>query len=78
MGAIEGKLDIETVRETLSPVSLVDQQILLNTLGGRMPYGFRMAGADGVTVSRRVMRKAEQTLRRIRTVSNRLDEILAE
>ena len=77
-GAREGKLDIERVRETLSPVSLIDQQILLNTLGGRMPYGFRMAGADGATISRRVMRKAEQTLRRIRTVSNRLDETLAE
>ena len=76
-GASGAKLNIEKVREILSPVPLTDQRVLLNTLGGRMPYGFRISGADGATVSTRVMRKAEQTLRRIRTVSTRLDESLS-
>jgi biotin operon repressor len=75
-GASRGKLGIEQVRDTLSPVPLADQRVLLNTLGGRMPYGFRISGADGPTVSTRVMRKAEQTLRRLRTVASRLDESL--
>ncbi len=75
-GASRGKLGIEQVRDILSPVPLSDQRVLLNTLGGRMPYGFRISGADGPTVSTRVMRKAEQTLRRLRTVASRLDESL--
>jgi len=75
-GASKGKLDIDRVRDIISPVPLADQRVLLNTLGGRMPYGFRMAGADGAVVSTMVMRKAEQTLRRIRTVASRLDESL--
>ncbi len=75
-GARNRSLDIDGVRETLTPVSLNDQRVLLNTLGGRMPYGFRVAGADGSSVSTRVMRRAERTLRRLRTVAQRLDESL--
>ena len=75
-GASTSSLDIDGVRDALSPVSLDDQRVLLNTLGGRMPYGFRVAGADGNSVSTRVMRKAERTLRRLRTVAQRLDESL--
>ncbi len=75
-GASKGILNIDRVQEILSPVPLTDQRVLLNTLGGRMPYGFRMSGSDGAAVSARVMRKAEQTLRRIRTVASRLDEAL--
>ena len=76
-GASKASLDIEGVREILSQVPLEDQRILLNLLGGRMPYGFRMSGADGASVSNRVMRNAERTLRRIRTVAARLDDCIA-
>ena len=41
-----------------------------------MPYGFRIAGADGKAVSSRVMIGASRTLRRIRTVAERLDAIV--
>ena len=64
------------MREALSPVHLEDQRILLNTLGGRLAYGYRIAGADGGSVSRSIMRRAERTLRRLRTVAQRLDESL--
>ena len=70
-------LTIEKVSEILSPVSIRDQRILLNTLGGRMPYGIRIAGADGAAVLQRVSRKADRTLRRISTVSERMDAILS-
>ena len=50
-------LTIEKVSEILSPVSIKDQRILLNTLGGRMPYGIRIAGSDGAAVSQRVSRR---------------------
>ena len=73
-GVRKGTLDIEGVRARLSPLPLEDQRILLNTLGGRMPYGYRMAGSDGTIVTTKVMRRAERTLRRLRTVAERLDE----
>ena len=75
-GARSGSLDIDGVREALTSVPLEGQRILLNTLGGRLAYGYRIAGADGGSVSRSVMRRAERTLRRLRTVAQRLDESL--
>ena len=75
-GAKSGSLDIDGVREALAPVPLEGQRILLNTLGGRLAFGYRIAGADGHSVSRSVMRSAERTLRRLRTVAQRLDESL--
>ena len=75
-GARNGTLDIDGVREALSSVPLEVQRILLNTLGGRLAYGYRIAGADGGSLSTRVMHRAERTLRRLRTVAQRLDESL--
>ena len=75
-GARNGSLDIDGVREALAPVPLEDQRILLNTLGGRLAYGYRIAGADGKAVSSRVMLGASRTLRRIRTVAERLDVLV--
>ena len=76
-GVSQGSLSIDSVREILEHVAVEDQRILLNQLGGRTPYGYRVAGADGESVSIRVMRKADRTLRRIRTVAKRLDDSLA-
>ena len=56
-GARVDHWDIDGVREAPSPVPLEDQRILLNTLGGRLAYGYRIAGADGGSVSRSVMRR---------------------
>ena len=75
-GARNGSLDIDGVREALAPVPLEDQRILLNTLGGRLAYGYRIAGADGKAVSSRVILRASRTLRRIRTVAERLDVLV--
>ena len=73
-GVKKGSLNIEKVQKILVPVPLEDQRILLNTLGGRMPYGIRMVGADAAEVSERVMRQADRALRRLRTVAQRLDD----
>ena len=43
-----------------------------------MPYGFRLAGKDASAVSERVMRNTDRTLRRLRTVAQRLDEALVD
>ena len=76
-GVRKKSLNIEKVQKILDPVPLDSQKILLNTLGGRMPYGVRIAGRDGAAVKERVMRRADRTLRRMRTVAQRLDEALA-
>ena len=75
-GARNGSLDIDGVREALVPVPLADQRLLLNTLGGRLAYGYRIAGADGKAVASRAMLGASRTLRRIRTVAERLDALV--
>jgi hypothetical protein len=77
LGVRKKSLNIEKVQKILGPVSLDSQKILLNTLGGRMPYGVRIAGRDGAAVKERVMRRADRTLRRMKTVAKRLDEALA-
>ena len=45
-GAKSKSLSIDKIEEILSDVDLESQKILLNTLGGRMPYGFRVAGTN--------------------------------
>jgi len=77
-GVRKKKLNIEKVQEILVSVPLDSQKVLLNTLGGRMPYGFRVAGRDGATVKERVMRRVDRALRRMRTVAQRLDEALCD
>ena len=76
MGVRKKSLDSDRVQEILKPVDIDAQRILLNTLGGRMPYGIRIAGKDAGAVREGVMRKAERTLRRMRTVAQRLDDAL--
>jgi len=76
-GVRKKSLNIEKVQDILAQVPLDAQRVLLNTLGGRMPYGIRIAGRDGAAVKERVMRRADRTLRRLKTVAQRLDESLA-
>jgi hypothetical protein len=75
-GAKKGKLSIEKVEEILKPVDIDAQRLLLNTLGGRMPYGYRIAGRNADEVTERVMSMIDRTLRRCRTVAQRLDEAM--
>ena len=76
-GAKNGSLSIDKVQTILEAVELEPQKLLLNTLGGRMPYGFRISGQNGNEVSENVLRNAERTLRRLNTVAQRLDEAIS-
>ncbi len=67
---------IERVGEILAPVPVESQRILLNLLGGRLPFGYRISGKDGKAVSESISRAADRSLRRIRTVAKRLDDSL--
>lgn len=70
------KLSIEKVEKNLADIPLENQKLLINTLGGRMPYGFRIAGKTGAEMSEKILNRCDRTLRRLRTVAKRLDESL--
>ena len=72
----EGTLSIDKVQKILSPVPLEEKRVLLNTIGGRMPFGYRMAGRNVDEVAERVMRRLDRTLSRLITIADRLDECL--
>ncbi len=78
LGVKKDNLNIEKVEEILNPIPIENQRVLLNTLGGRMPYGYRVAGSDSEVVTERVMQMIERNLRRLRTVAKRLDDSIKD
>lgn len=75
-GVKKKSLSIEKIESILDEVNIDNQKLLLNTLGGRMPYGFRFAGRNGEEVSERVLNRLDRTIRRLKTVASRVDESL--
>ena len=73
-GIKNNNLDSDIVQELLLPLSIEKQKILLNTLGGRMPYGYRIKGRNGEDVRENVMRSVDRTFLRLKTVAERLDK----
>lgn len=67
-------LDSDKVQQIILPLSIEKQKILLNTLGGRMPYGYRIKGRDGEEMKENVMRSVDRTLLRLKTVAERLEK----
>ena len=57
-------------------MEIENQKLLLNTLGGRMPYGFRIAGKNGDEIRERVLNRLDRTIRRLITVAKRIDNSL--
>ena len=75
-GIKKKELSIDEIQKILEDVEIENQKLLLNTLGGRMPYGFRIAGKDGDDVIERVLNRLDRTIRRLITVANRIDDSL--
>ena len=75
-GIKKKELSIDKIQKILEDVEIENQKLLLNTLGGRMPYGFRIAGKDGDEVRERVLNRLDRTIRRLITVAKRIDESL--
>ena len=67
-------LDSDKVQQIILPLSVERQKILLNTLGGRMPYGYRIKGRNGEEMKENVMRSVDRTLLRLKTVAERLEK----
>jgi hypothetical protein len=53
-----------------------EQMLLLNLLGGRLPMGYRMAGANPSAVQRNVQDRLDRVLRRMVRVAALLDEAM--
>ena len=75
-GVKKKSLSIEKVQDILEDVEIENQKLLLNTLGGRMPYGFRIAGKNGDEIRERVLNRLDRTIRRLVTVAKRIDNSL--
>ena len=69
-------LTIEKVSSSLEEIPLLDQRVLLNTIGGRAPLGYRLKGTTGEEVVASVLRGLERTLSRISSVARRLDSLI--
>ena len=69
-------LDSDKVQQIILPLSVERQKILLNTLGGRMPYGYRIKGRNGEEMKENVMRSVDRTLLRLKTVAERLENTI--
>ncbi len=70
-------LTIEVTESILADCPLQQRLLLLNTLGGRVPFGHRLTGSDGAAVRGRIMFRAERVLNRLVTIGERIDAALA-
>jgi hypothetical protein len=77
-GLKNGSLSVDHVTEHLASVEAREQMLLLNLLGGRLPMGYRMAGATSNAVHRQVQDRLDRVLRRMVRVAGLLDEALSE
>jgi predicted transcriptional regulator len=73
----KGKLTVEDVDGALKQVDATEQMLLLNLLGGRLPMGHRMSGERPQDVAQQVLNRLDRVLRRMRRVSELLEQIEA-
>jgi len=69
------KLTTEQVEKYLNDVDLETKCLLVNTLGGRVPYGYRFTGKNAEAVISRLLSRVDRILERLRMVSNKFDQI---
>lgn len=74
----KGKLNPELVEKNLAKVSPEEQMLLLNLLGGRLPFGYRMVGDNPKRCAEMCMSKLDRVLRRIRRVAEQLEKAYSE
>jgi len=71
-------LTIEITEQILVDTTLEQRLLLLNTLGGRVPFGHRLTGKDGAAVRGRMMFRAERVLSRLVRIAEQLDSALCK
>ena len=73
---LDTKYNDNKLIEKLTDVGLEAQCLLVNTLGGRVPYGYRFAGKDGDAVKRRIEDRVDRLLRRLKMVGDSLHQLM--
>ncbi len=69
------KLTTERINKHLENMDTEMKCLLVNTLGGRVPYGYRLTGKDSTAVLSRLQSRVERILERLRMISKRYDQI---
>ena len=69
------KLTTERVEKNLNHLDLETKCLLVNTLGGRVPYGYRLTGIDSEAVISRLISRVDRILERLRMIANKFDQI---
>lgn len=74
----KGKLKVDDVETSMKSVTIDEQMLLLNLLGGRLPLGHRMVGSQSSDVAREVSARLDRILRRMRRVAELLETAMDE
>ncbi len=69
------KLTTERISKFLDVVDIDAKCLLVNTLGGRVPYGYRLTGKDAKAVISRLLSRVERILERLQMISQKYDQI---
>jgi DNA-binding MarR family transcriptional regulator len=72
----KGDFDSEKCATAFDSVSVEEQMLLLNLLGGRLPHGYRLVGETGEDVANEVLLRAERVLTHLASVAKKLEELL--
>ena len=72
----KNSLKVSDVENSLKRISNEESMLLLNLLGGRLPYGYQWSGGSYSEVTQIVKDRADRTLRRIRRVAELLQKEL--
>jgi len=74
----EGDFTVEVCEKVFAKVPPADQMVLLNLLGGRLPVGWRLAGAKSSQVREKVLTRVDRTFRRIKRVAEMIEKTYAD
>ncbi len=73
---LKNNLKVTDIEHSLKQISNEDSMLLLNLLGGRLPYGYQWSGSTYSEITQVVRDRNDRTLRRIRRVAELLQKEL--
>lgn len=67
--------DVEACEKVFAKVDPKSQMLLLNLLGGKLPSGWRLAGASAAQVREKVLVRHDRVIRRLKRVAETLEKL---
>ena len=64
----------ESISKQLDEIDTGVKCVLVNTLGGRVPYGYRLTGKDANAIVSRLLSRVQRILERLRMISKKYDQ----